>query len=92
MKFKLLVALVGVSALLAVSCIGNDQAKIALESQEPIEIPSLIESETKEFSCKSCVRGVVRRVIKSPVIDRVIGDRKIQRQPVRRLLRRLIRR
>jgi len=92
MKFKLLFALVGVSALLAVSCVGDDSAESALGMQEPIEVPSLIKSKAGQISCMPCVRGAVRRVIESPVVNRVVGDREIQRKPVRRMLRRLLRR
>ena len=92
MKFKLLFALAGVSALLAVSCVGDDSAKSALGMQEPIQVPSLIKPEDGQISCMPCVRGAVRRVIESPVISRVVGDKEIQRKPVRRILRRLLRR
>tara|TARA_R110002020_G_scaffold448809_1_gene661727 strand:+ start:130 stop:408 length:279 start_codon:yes stop_codon:yes gene_type:complete len=92
MKFKLLFAFAGILALIAVSCVGDERTQTELKVQEPIEVPALIESEDGQSSCRSCVRGVVRRVVESPVVSRVVGGRRIQRKPVRTLLRRLLRR
>ena len=99
MKFKLLLSLGIVSALFAVSCIGDEPVDTVLEIQEPIEVPMVVETQVGQTSCESCVRGVVRKVVGNRVVERVVVERpvvetvvqvtRVRRRPVRTMLRRM---
>jgi len=67
--------------------------------QEPIEVPMVVETQVGQTSCESCVRGVVRKVAGSRVVERVVVERpvvetvvqvtRVRRRPVRTMLRRV---
>tara|TARA_R110002167_G_scaffold321668_1_gene527550 strand:+ start:62 stop:490 length:429 start_codon:yes stop_codon:yes gene_type:complete len=74
-------------------------------SQEPIEVPMVVETEIGQTSCEMCEvqpirqlvqRKTVRRVVmERPVVEtfvQVTRERRVRRKPVRSLVRRLFRR
>ena len=74
-------------------------------SQEPIEVPMVVETQIGQTSCEMCEvqpirqlvqRKTVRRVVmERPVVEtfvQVTRERRVRRKPVRSLVRRLFRR
>ena len=69
-------------------------------SQEPIEVPMVVETQIGQTSCESCLQGVTSRIVdrvvfERPVMEKVVQvtrERRVRRKPVRSLVRRLFRR
>ena len=74
-------------------------------SQEPVEVPMVVETQIGQTSCEMCEiqpirqlvqRKTVRRVVmERPVVEtfvQVTRERRVRRKPVRSLVRRLFRR
>ena len=104
-KVAVAVCLVGVAALLAIpftiACVGDEPQMPAIELQEPIEVPMVVEVEQATW-CDECVRQPVRKVLDRKTVRRVVverpavetfvqvtRERRVRRKPVRSFVRRL---
>lgn len=90
-NLSFLVCFVGVLAFTAipfsVSCIGDEPGVEVLEQQEPITVPMVVQVD--EW-CDDCLRKPVKKILSSKPARRVVVERpRLQRKPVRSLLRRL---
>lgn len=98
-----IVCFIGVLAFIAipfsVSCIGDEPVVEVLELQEPAPVPMVVEVQDW---CDDCIRQPVRKVLDRKIVKRVVvqkpvvetyvevtRQRRVRRQPVRSIVRRL---